>query len=167
MAEAVRGVLREGLAERVALVAHCHGPTPHEDDRVATRALAERLQGLPVRAVEEDLAPRELVALYGRARAVVGTRFHSVIFALAAGTPAFAVSYFGPKAQGIMDMLGMSELCADTAGFRAAQALPRMRGLVEPAHRADVRERVARLRGELRHAVAERVIPRGVGEEAA
>ena len=158
MADAVRGVLRAGLADRVALVAHCHGPTADEDDRVATRRLAERLAGEPVAVVDEDLAPRELVALYGRAAAVVGTRFHSVIFALAAGTPAYAVAYFGPKAQGIMEMLDMSDLCSDTASFRAAEALPRMRRLVEPAHRDAVRERVAALRVELRRAVAARVM---------
>ncbi|MBB4634534.1 polysaccharide pyruvyl transferase family protein [Longimicrobium terrae] len=157
MAETVRGVLRQGLAERVALVAHCNGPTPAEDDRVATRQLAERLAGESIAVVDEDLTPGELVSLYGRAVAMVGTRFHSVIFALAGGTPAFAVAYFGPKAQGIMEMLGMSDLCADTKGFRAADVLPRLPRLAEPAYRAEVARKVGALQDELRLGVAERL----------
>ena len=40
---------------------------------------------------------------------VVGTRFHSVIFALNVETPAIAIAYGGYKATGIMADIGLSE----------------------------------------------------------
>jgi colanic acid/amylovoran biosynthesis protein len=50
----------------------------------------------------------------------VGTRFHSVILSLAAGTPALAISYHGYKTKGIMEMLDLGELVFDIDNLEQA-----------------------------------------------
>lgn len=124
MARFITGVLEARLSERIVLVAHVIGPIQIEDDRLPTRRLAELIgaQVDRLEVIDEDLTPHELIALYGSAELLVGTRFHSVIFALAGGTPAIAVSYFGPKARGIMRLLGMERFCIDIEHFTAEAA---------------------------------------------
>jgi colanic acid/amylovoran biosynthesis protein len=111
MAGFVRTVLDEGRTARVVLCAHTIGPVANEDDRRVTRRLAEQLPDPRVSVVDDDLDPEELAAFYGRAGLLVGTRLHSVILSLAAGTPAVALAYFGTKAQGTMALVGAPELC--------------------------------------------------------
>jgi colanic acid/amylovoran biosynthesis protein len=101
---------------KVAVVVHTLGPTPPEDDRIVSLDLFERLANYKQDCsvlIQEDLSPPELAALYGKAKILIGTRFHSIIFALIGGTPVYALSYFGPKAFGIMKMLGLEEFVAD------------------------------------------------------
>lgn len=109
IAQISRRLVYKGFVKRIAIVVHTLGPIEIENDLVASKMLLECLRDVPVSLVYEDLSPEEMCALYGQSKFVIGTRFHSVILALAAGTPAYAISYFGPKAVGIMQDLGMGE----------------------------------------------------------
>jgi polysaccharide pyruvyl transferase WcaK-like protein len=124
MAELIINALNLGLTQKVVLVAHTQGPSKGENDRIATMSLAELLKNeARVMLIDDDLSPSELAALYGKAQLMIGTRFHSVIFSLIGGTPAYAVSYAGPKTWGIMRMLGLENLCSDMETFSAQEAL--------------------------------------------
>jgi colanic acid/amylovoran biosynthesis protein len=148
----ISGILDSDPTSRVALVAHVLGPIEIEDDRRPTAQLLSMLSEFKdeVVFIDADLTPSELVALYGRAKFVVGTRFHSVVFALAGGTPAMAISYFGPKATGIMAQLGMSELCVDIEHFSAVDALT---SLLDSNERKDLTQIVEGYRIQLRAAI--------------
>lgn len=153
MEELIRGALDR--AERVAIVAHTLGPISSEDDRIPSRSLYEPFRDDDrVVLVEEDFAPSELATLYGRAELVVGTRFHSVILALIAGTPSFAISYFGPKTHGIMRSLDMEDLCADMHDFDAVEALARIDARDPSTLRPYISERVSAMREELRQTMS-------------
>lgn len=123
MAILIQKAIEQQLVERIVLVAHTQGPSKGENDRLATQKLAQRLDLDAVSVIEDDLSPGELVAFYGAAELMIGTRFHSVIFALVGGTPAYAVSYAGPKTWGIMEMLEMKELCTNMSDFKADSVL--------------------------------------------
>lgn len=101
----------------VRIVPQCDGPLEIEDDRFIAYELAKMLPAERTAVIDHDFSPRELVALYSRARVVVGTRFHSVIFSLISGTPAIALSYFGPKAEGIMELLDQSRFVLNAHDF--------------------------------------------------
>jgi len=109
MAALVQGLLRAGFAQRAAIVVHAQGPIPIENDAMPSKQLLELLPGLPVCLIQEDFTPMELCALYGQSKLMIGTRFHSVILAMAGGAPACAVSYFGPKSFGIMRDMGLEQ----------------------------------------------------------
>lgn len=146
--QVIRRSLGTSMTDEIIIVAHALGPLSFEDDRVPSRDLYARVADLHDRVslIEDDLRPSELAALYGAADLLIGTRFHSVILSFAGGTPAIAISYFGPKADGIMAMMGMRDLCLNIDNFSADDVLERAgRG----ADREAVRERVAEFRARL------------------
>lgn len=149
VARLIRRLLDEGHTTRVAIVAHCLGPVPSEDDRIPSRELFALVGGEGVVLIEDDLSPRELSALYGCASWVVGTRFHSVILAAVAGTPPLAISYFGPKTRGIMKMLGLEPLCFELSEFSADDAVAAMAHHDTEAVAADMGRAVAGFRARL------------------
>ncbi len=100
---------------KIWLVSHTIGPTPEEDDRIAVQYLYRMIEAKEnVQAFDtEGLTAYDLIRLYASARLLIGTRFHSVIFALLSGTPVIAISYFGPKTFGIMKSLGLERFVFD------------------------------------------------------
>ena len=85
------------------------GPHDHEDDRIAIETVCEKLESNSYYFVDGDWLPAELVGMYGVMEFFVGTRMHSVIFAMIDGVPTMAISYQGPKAAGIMQHIGFSD----------------------------------------------------------
>lgn len=158
MARFISGALETGLTDRIVLVAHAIGPIKIEDDRLPTRQLMKNLEGFreKINIIDDDLKPAELVALYGSAELLVGTRFHSVIFALAGGTPVIAISYFGPKARGIMKLLDMEDFCIDIEQFTSEEVLKCLKAL-QVETRVLIREKVAGLRDQLKQTLQETV----------
>jgi colanic acid/amylovoran biosynthesis protein len=83
---------------------------------------------------EEDLSPQTMRGIIGGACLHIGSRMHSNIFALQAGTPFVAISYL-PKTQSIMRMLGLSEFVADIAALQAEQLVALCKQSVSETHR--------------------------------
>lgn len=91
------------------LITHVAGPSAHEDDRIALQDLHTQLGDLPHHWIEHPGTCRDIQAVYGCMDVVVGTRFHSVIFAQSRGVPCLAIAYGGNKCLGIMRDMGMEE----------------------------------------------------------
>lgn len=90
------------------------GPSQAEDDRIPSRRVASRLKGSGASVLLLDVtwSPAALQSAYGQMDIFVGTRLHSNIFALTAGTPVAAIAYYY-KTYGVMQMLGLSEWVLD------------------------------------------------------
>ena len=97
----------EGQGFKVAVCNQSLGPNSHEDDRNAIR----HLRNITTKFIwiDEDLPCDLLKAVYSRFYCLVGTRFHSVIFALTSRVPCIAIGYGGNKANGIMTDFGMDD----------------------------------------------------------
>lgn len=105
----INGLLSDNIS--VTLIAHTIGPSAHEDDTIP---LLEIYNSLPKQENllylnDRDLNSEDLEKIYSYYDLVVGTRFHSVIFALNVYTPAIAIAYGGNKAVGIMNDMDLSE----------------------------------------------------------
>jgi colanic acid/amylovoran biosynthesis protein len=141
------------VVDAVAVVTNVLGPSRVEDDRGPSRTLhdglAARVGRQRVCLVDDDLAPDELAALYGAATLVVGERFHSVLLALAAGTPAYAISYFTNKAEGMMQDLQLGEFHCRLGDVDGADIHMRSVQLVTPATRRRVHKAVGGARDAL------------------
>ncbi|MCX8053044.1 MAG: polysaccharide pyruvyl transferase family protein [Armatimonadetes bacterium] len=85
------------------------GPSAHENDSLAILDLIKRLDGVEYSWVDHDGTCRELKSVYGCMDYVVGTRFHSVVFAQGLEVPSMAIAYGGNKATGIMKDMGLAE----------------------------------------------------------
>lgn len=113
IAHVVRQVVTE-LETDVVVVPQVIGPTGLENDLTAQDQLKAQLgEQNRVHYLHDDFTAGQLMNLYGRATLLIGTRFHSVILALAAGTPAVAIAYHGFKTRGIMQMLGLEQYVLD------------------------------------------------------
>lgn len=111
VAETVREIERSG--RRVILVNFAGHPTPEDRDMEALRAAHPTIALLPWSTDVPSL--RELAA---NADLVVTTRFHGIVFALHAGTPAVtthAGSYYRTKTWRLMEEWGLERFAVDVA----------------------------------------------------
>ncbi len=90
------------------------GPTKLENDLLVIDMIVTKIgDDFHYKYFKNDFSVQELANIYASAEFVIGTRFHSVILALAAGTPSLAISYYGFKTKGIMEMLGLGKYVLD------------------------------------------------------
>jgi colanic acid/amylovoran biosynthesis protein len=103
-------VVEQRVADVVLLVVHNDGQhiSFENDARPVGQIHASMRHKDHATVVADDLSPAMQAALYGAAVLTIGTRMHSVIFALSAGGIATAVAY-NHKTDGVMDMLGLGE----------------------------------------------------------
>jgi polysaccharide pyruvyl transferase WcaK-like protein len=102
----LRRVLEMALVREVAVVLQVDGR--HISDRETTARFVERAADQRVRLIGDDLTPTELTALNGAAAFSLGTRMHSSILSLVAGTPTFPVAVW-PKVRKLFDPLGLDD----------------------------------------------------------
>jgi len=94
---------------RVVVIAQVTSERQNDDDRV----VGERIQRLlgqrdTVLFLDQRFSHYEIKSIFARLDYLVGTRFHSVIFALTAHVPALAIEY-EHKTSGIMQDLGLEK----------------------------------------------------------
>jgi colanic acid/amylovoran biosynthesis protein len=101
----------------VDLIVHSTGPTARGDDAVAVDSLLGLL-GRPMNVVRsaDMLSLQDILDIYGRYDAMVATRLHAALMALAAGTPAFVLNYEW-KSRGIFEALHLNDATADIDSF--------------------------------------------------
>lgn len=138
----------EEYGTKVVFIPQALGPSVQENDLIAAWQVYDLIENKDhVRVLRDDLSPPQLMSVYGKAYAFVGTRFHSVIFALLMGIPALAISYFGPKAVGIMNMMGLDEYVIDIGEIDIIRLVEKLDDLMQNRERiaTDICERVANL----------------------
>ena len=120
------------LKLKVGIIPHVTGPTQFENDLIPSRQVLDLVRWKDkIVIIDDELSPSQLITLYAQARFLIGTRFHSVIFALITGTPCIAISYFGPKAFGIMQMLGFEKYVLDIKHFKASNLIELLKEIME------------------------------------
>ena len=145
--------MEETVADTAASIAEKYGLSvmlipmqPSYDNAICSRTAVRLMQAGIHAAVLPHLSPAELKEKIGGARAVVGMRLHTLIFAATENVPALALSY-DPKVDAFMDYIGWGEhtLPAFTAdGETIARHLT---DLLEKSGsiRAGMQERLAKL----------------------
>ncbi|PIC99890.1 polysaccharide pyruvyl transferase family protein [Sporosarcina sp. P29] len=104
-------------------VDHTLSETTHESDRSCILEITSKLKTHEYSFIQnKDYTSRDLKAIYSGFDYVVGTRFHSVIFAMSEGIPSIAVTYGGNKGQGIMKDLGLGEYAISMSEFNSDKA---------------------------------------------
>lgn len=84
-------------------VQHTLAINDHEDDKKCISDVCKLLNDGEYRIIENmDYNCRQLKQVYTNFKAIIGTRFHSVIFSIASFVPAVAIAYGGNKSRGIM-----------------------------------------------------------------
>jgi colanic acid/amylovoran biosynthesis protein WcaK/AmsJ len=109
----------------IVFFAHTLGPSSHEDDRLA---IADVMKSLPQEMTPDysyvedfELDCKDIMGLYSHLDFMVGTRFHSVIFALNVNVPCVAIAYGGNKSFGIMTDMQLAEYVYPIEKFKGAK----------------------------------------------
>lgn len=94
----------------VWLFAQVTGPLAADDDRIPARRVAALLGDIAasVHQIDGSLPAETLQLCYGQMDLFLGTRLHSTLFALVAGTPVMAIAY-QPKTRGVFALMGLEE----------------------------------------------------------
>lgn len=107
----------------VTFMAHTLGPSSHENDSLAIKEVMEHLSQHSLKHIsfieDFELTCRDVEKIYSYYDYMVGTRFHSVIFALNVNVPAIAIAYGGNKGKGIMSVLGNDDYSLDMDKIRS------------------------------------------------
>ena len=154
MTQLIEQLFDRRLLSQLVLISNSHGPTTAENDRLVTQQLARNLGKKSVAVIEADLTPNELAAIYGDAEFAIGTRFQSLILALAEGTPVYGISYAGHKVKGLMTMLGMPELCSSVENLDANMMMQQIEALDFNKLSQEVSRQVELLQQQLTDAIA-------------
>lgn len=134
MYKTTRGLIDRGY--HPIFVAHTLGPSAHEDDRIAIEEVIELLNknnisnSLYSYINESNYNCFDITKLYSNMDYIIGTRFHSVIFAMTSLIPAIAISYSGNKTQGIMSDMGLEDYTVDIGSIDSKNVLDKFDALV-------------------------------------
>lgn len=93
------------------IVEHTYSCSEHERDMSCIEDVVALLGDKCRYLIYSDLSLncQQLKYVYSRFKYIIGTRFHSVIFSIATGVPAIAITYGGNKGQGIMHDIGIEQ----------------------------------------------------------
>jgi polysaccharide pyruvyl transferase WcaK-like protein/glycosyltransferase involved in cell wall biosynthesis len=109
----------------VYLVVHTHAENDHEDDSLCIREIYNLLPSTDnVYIIKNDkFNCYDLMSLYSKCDYLIGTRFHSVIFALKQSIPSVAITYGGHKGDGIMADINMEEYAIKIGELNSASLI--------------------------------------------
>lgn len=116
------------------------GPSPQEDDRIATALVVQKMRAVApsVHVIEQVLDPALLKACYGWMELFLASRLHSGIFAMAAGVPCVCIGYLH-KTRGVLEALNLQDHVIDLKDLPGTDLL----GLLEQTWDRRVEQRAA------------------------
>jgi polysaccharide pyruvyl transferase WcaK-like protein len=115
----------------VVLIPQVTAEFHNDDDRVVNNRIAAMVkQPESVIALNDKLSHSEIKAAYNSLDYLIGTRFHSVIFALTSRVPALAIEY-EHKTGGIMHDLQLDKWVIGMEKVRASQLIQKIDTLVD------------------------------------
>lgn len=119
---------------RPILIEHVFSENFHERDIICINEIAETIKrnGRHI-DVFSDLALncKQMKAVYAEMDYLVGTRFHSVIFALTEKVPVIAITYGGNKGDGIMKDIGLSDYAVPIDSLIDGKLITKFKSIVE------------------------------------
>lgn len=85
------------------------GPFKNVDDRLAMKAVFEKLKDKSKVYLIEDVGPHYIKGIFGLADLFIGCRMHAIISALSAGCPTVALSYSHKTLGVVGELMGLKE----------------------------------------------------------
>lgn len=128
------------------LTAHTLGPSAHENDILALKEVINKLNEQSVSSEKyayienPEMNCYDLTKFYEQMDYIVGTRFHSIIFAMSSMIPPIAIAYSGNKAQGIMKDAKLSEYVIEIGHIEDREIIDKFESLVNDS--SNVKEKL-------------------------
>jgi polysaccharide pyruvyl transferase WcaK-like protein len=124
--------------DRVVLMAmHFYGP---DSDVPLIAEIVRRLRAANVTVIDRELRPEMAIAIFKRARMLLGMRLHALLLAASMGTPIVGLAY-EEKVRGLFRRLRMDGYCLDLFSLEPDQVVTAAMKCLE--READVRAHLA------------------------
>ena len=95
-------------------IVQVQGPSAHETDLIAITDVTNNLElDVDYEIIDANRNYKQMLSLYSSLDYLIGTRFHSVIFAQISGIPSLAIAYGGNKTRGIMRKINLEDYVID------------------------------------------------------
>lgn len=102
------------------IIEHTLAINAHEDDGACIRDVTNKINSNRYRIISnKKFDCYDLKCIYSYCDYIIGTRFHSVIFAFGSDVPGIAIAYTGNKSQGIMHDIGLDDYVIEIGDVRA------------------------------------------------
>lgn len=127
----ISSYIKEKYNYNIVFFPHVQGPNNFENDKIIVQEFREEFDKNSNKYlyINSFYSPQEIKEFYGKAELMIGTRFHSVIFALSKDIPAIAISYSGYKAF-IMNQVEMKDFMIKIEDIRM-ENLDKMKKMVD------------------------------------
>jgi polysaccharide pyruvyl transferase WcaK-like protein len=93
----------------VLMAMHYHGP---DSDRPIIRDIVRQVRASNVVFIDRELRPEAALALFRRAKLLLGVRLHALLLASSMGTPIVGIAY-EQKVRSLFGRLGLDDYCLD------------------------------------------------------
>lgn len=121
-----------GQGYMAVIVEHTLAVNDHEDDGACIKDVISMVNIEKYRLISNDSYDcSDLKCIYSYCDYIVGTRFHSMIFAFGSGIPGIAISYTGNKAKGIMHDMELDEYVIEITDVSAKLLKKKFMDLIE------------------------------------
>jgi colanic acid/amylovoran biosynthesis protein len=136
----------KAIGASVVFVPHVTGPASAKDDRIVSRAVADKMES-QVTVLGGNYTPNELKGVIRRTNLFFGARMHANIAALSSAVPTVPISY-SHKTQGITRALGQEQRVIPIAQLNVEDAAKRLLDVWEQREHisAELRDKVAAIR---------------------
>ena len=129
------------------IVEHTLAVHTHENDGDCIRDVISKIDKEQYRFISDlKYDCQDLKCIYSYCQYIVGTRFHSLIFAFGSNVPGIAISYTGNKAIGIMHDMGLDDYVVDISEVTAQLLEEKFNRLVR--NEDIVKEKIVHYRNE-------------------
>ncbi|MCG6285663.1 polysaccharide pyruvyl transferase family protein [Vibrio vulnificus] len=117
---------------RFSFIVQVQGPSAHETDLIAINDVIEKLDDkVDYTVIDADRNYKQMLDVYSTLDYLIGTRFHSVIFAQISNIPSLAIAYGGNKTRGIMRKIGLEDYVIDIESISSEELEVVFNNLIE------------------------------------
>lgn len=129
------------------VVEHTLAINTHENDGDCIRDVISGISKEKYRFISDsNYDCQDLKCVYSYCQYIIGTRFHSLIFAFGSNIPGIAISYTGNKSTGIMHDMGLDDYVIEIGEVDAESLEKKFRSLIQ--NEAKVKEKIINYRNK-------------------
>lgn len=143
--------LRKKYHAKIIFVPHCR------DDLKTTLLVHNRLEDKhDIHILKGDYTTKELRDMIGCFKLLIGTRIHSVIFALSQCTPSIAIAYEIHKGYGILEMVGQRRYVLNIAKLNKKVLFSKIDEIANHHEliKSEINENIIKLKSEIKIKIA-------------
>jgi polysaccharide pyruvyl transferase WcaK-like protein len=107
-------IIKQGIIKKVIIIPNSLWLLPRDNDLKASKDLISEIKNNGnISLLTEDISPAAICSIMSKAKFCIGSRYHSIAFALNAGTPVIGINRYSYKTKWLMRYFGLESYLVD------------------------------------------------------